>query len=99
MKTWTVTFMDRGATYETQRVRDGETASRPADPARTGYTFTGWYTDERCTHAYLFSTPVAADLTLYAGWQRKQPTPVTPSHRSLRQSRPLLPTTISRSPM
>ena len=36
------------------------------------------YTDERCTHAYLFSTPVAADLTLYAGWQRKQPTPVTP---------------------
>ena len=78
VKTWTVTFMDRGATYETQRVRDGETASRPADPARTGYTFTGWYTDERCTHAYLFSTPVAADLTLYAGWQRKQPTPVTP---------------------
>ena len=78
VKTWTVTFMDRGATYETQRVRDGETASRPADPARTGYTFTGWYTDERCTHAYLFSTPVAADLTHYAGWQRKQPTPVTP---------------------
>ena len=40
-----------------------------------GYTFGGWYTDEACTQAYDFSTPVTADLTLYAKWTKNAVNP------------------------
>jgi len=48
---------------------------KPADPTRDGYTFGGWYTDEVCTQAYDFSTPVTADLTLYAKWTKNAVNP------------------------
>ena len=36
---------------------------------RTGYVFTGWYTDTECTTKWDFKTPFTqAELTLYAGW-------------------------------
>ena len=41
--TFTVTFADYdGTVIETQTVTSGEDAKPPADPVRTGYTFTGW---------------------------------------------------------
>ena len=40
----------------------------PPAPTKTGYTFTGWYTDEACTNKYTAST-VTADITLYAGFR------------------------------
>jgi uncharacterized repeat protein (TIGR02543 family) len=44
-------------------------ATRPSQqPTREGAVFTGWYTDEGCTHRYDFSAPVTADFTLYANW-------------------------------
>lgn len=46
----------------------GMKASKPAEPRREGYTFTGWYTDEACSELYDFSTEVTGKLTLYAGW-------------------------------
>lgn len=42
--------------------------SLPSAPTKTGYTFTGWYTDEACTNKYTAST-VTADITLYAGFR------------------------------
>jgi len=39
----------------------------PAAPTKTGYTFTGWYTDEACTKPYTDST-VTGNVTLYAGF-------------------------------
>lgn len=42
--------------------------SLPANPSKTGYTFTGWYTDEACTKKYTAST-VTSDITLYAGFR------------------------------
>ena len=48
---------------------------KPADPTRDGYTFGGWFTDEACTQAYDFSTPVTADLTLYAKWTKNAVNP------------------------
>lgn len=44
-------------------------ASKPADPVREGFTFTGWFTDERCTQPYDWTLKVEAPMTLYAGWQ------------------------------
>ncbi len=40
---YTVTFKDwDGTTLSTQTVKYGSAATAPSDPARTGYTFTGW---------------------------------------------------------
>ena len=63
-----------GSKVDFQTTADGK-LTKPADPTREGYTFGGWYTDEACTQAYDFSTPVAADLTLYAKWTKNASNP------------------------
>jgi uncharacterized repeat protein (TIGR02543 family) len=43
INSYTVTFKDwDGTTLDTQSVEYGAAATAPADPTRTGYTFTGW---------------------------------------------------------
>lgn len=60
-----------GSAVDTQLVGDGEKASAPANPTRTGYTFAGWRTDATGGAAYDFNaTPVTGDVTLYAEWTR-----------------------------
>lgn len=63
-----------GSKVDFQTAADGKLV-KPADPTRDGYTFAGWYTDEACTQAYDFSTPVTADLTLYAKWTKNAVNP------------------------
>ena len=63
-----------GSKVDFQTTADGKLA-KPADPTRDGYTFGGWFTDEACTQAYDFSTPVTADLTLYAKWTKNAVNP------------------------
>ena len=60
-----------GSSVKDQTPASGSTITKPADPTRVGYTFAGWFTDEACTEAYDFSSPVAADMTLYAKWVKK----------------------------
>lgn len=60
-----------GSATGDQTPASGSTVTKPADPARDGYTFAGWYTDEACTKAYDFSAAVTADMTLYAKWTKK----------------------------
>ncbi|MBS7528123.1 InlB B-repeat-containing protein, partial [Fusibacter paucivorans] len=48
------------------------TFTKPTDPARTGYSFGGWYTDDNTfADAWDFATDImpANDLSLYAKWQ------------------------------
>lgn len=63
-----------GSKVDFQTTADGKLV-KPTDPTRDGYTFGGWYTDEACTQAYDFSTPVTADLTLYAKWTKNAVNP------------------------
>lgn len=63
-----------GSKVDFQTTADGKLV-KPADPTRDGCTFGGWYTDEACTQAYDFSTPVTADLTLYAKWTKNAVNP------------------------
>ena len=69
-KLYNVTFDDR--LDETASlvisVPEGGVVTRPADPARDGWKFEGWFTDEACTEAYDFATPVTGDITLFAKW-------------------------------
>ena len=77
VESWTVSFNSNGGSAcDTKFVAtaDGKLV-KPADPTREGYTFGGWYTDEACTQAYDFSTPVTADMTLYAKWTKNAVNP------------------------
>lgn len=71
-ETYTVTFdaNGHGSAPASQKVKEGETASKPADPSDEDYTFAGWYTDKACTSAYSFSTKVTKNITLYAKWDQ-----------------------------
>ena len=67
----TLTFDSQGGSQVAgQTLEVGSLAKAPANPARAGYTFTGWYRDAACTQLWDFAAmPVKANLTLYAGWQ------------------------------
>ena len=79
VKRYTVTFDANGkdaAMPDSQRVKEGKAATEPStQPQCKGYTFGGWFTDEACTQTYDFSTPVTADLTLYAKWTKNAVNP------------------------
>ncbi|MDR1218964.1 MAG: InlB B-repeat-containing protein [Treponema sp.] len=67
---YTVTFaVDDGSPVPAQTVEEGEKASKPADPANTGYTFANWYRDEAKTILWSFDKDVVvADTIIYAKW-------------------------------
>ena len=68
--TWLVSFNSMGGTaVQSQSVVDGEKATEPAAPTKTGKTFGGWYSDLDLTVAWDFSTDVVeSDMMLYAKW-------------------------------
>lgn len=69
VSTHTVTFNTNGGTaVSSQKVKDGDKPTKPADPTRTGFKFNGWYSDEKLTTPYTFTDPVHADFTVYAAW-------------------------------
>ena len=79
-KDYTVTYESNGgSTVPSQTVKYNEAANKPAAPTKSGYTFAGWYTEEKLTNKYDFATPVTGNITLYAKWTRNYtPRPYTP---------------------
>lgn len=68
----TVTFDPNGGTLTgaaTSSEQQNAPIAQPADPTRTGHTFTGWYQDSACTQRWDFDDWVTEDMTLYAGWR------------------------------
>ena len=64
---FTVTFdSDGGSAVAAVTVKSGEKATKPADPAKDGYTFKGWLLGDA---EYNFDTPVTGDITLKAKWE------------------------------
>lgn len=69
---YTVSFyMNDGtdAVHTTVTVTAGNKVSTPAQPARSAYSFNGWYTDAATTEEYNFSSAVTGNLALYAKWE------------------------------
>ena len=66
---YTVTFDSYGGTPvpPAQEVEYGLTATEPAAPEKTGYTFDGWYLDE-AEEPFSFDTTITSDITLTAKW-------------------------------
>lgn len=64
-----VTFQTNGGgDIPPRMVYRGNALTLPEPPARAGYTFAGWCSDIDLTMPWLETTPVTADMTLYAAW-------------------------------
>lgn len=74
--TLTVTFdSGQGTGVAAQQVAFDGKVAKPADPTLSGHVFAGWYTDQACTHAYDFASPVQTSFTLYAKWMARAGNP------------------------
>ena len=63
----TVTFQTNGgSSVDVQSIVDGDCATQPADPTRTGYIFQNW---QFAGAEFDFTTPVMYDIVLEAKWQ------------------------------
>ncbi|HZG58604.1 S-layer homology domain-containing protein [Paenibacillus sp.] len=72
---YTVTFdSDGGTAVNAVSVLANAKLTAPADPAKDGFIFLGWYT-EGLTDAYDFDAAVTANMTLYAKWGTKPAAP------------------------
>jgi uncharacterized repeat protein (TIGR02543 family) len=65
-----VTFSPQGGgAVSTQYALSGYKVTRPANPARSGNSFGGWYKDAECTAPWDFEADVVtSDITLFAKW-------------------------------
>ena len=62
-----ITFDSKGGSYvEPQFVTD--TTKKPTPPAKPGYRFAGWYTNEETNNEFEFGNILSNNLTLYAKW-------------------------------
>lgn len=66
---WVYFYSEGGSTIKDQMLKKGGYASRPKDPTRAGYRFTGWYLDGSL---YDFSRPVTKSIILKAGWEEEK---------------------------
>ena len=79
-KGYWLTFESNGGSYVAPAFyANGKTATAPTKPAKSGYTFVNWYTDEGLTTAADFSS-ITATTTLYAKWRENGNTSYTVIH-------------------
>ncbi len=72
-ESYKVTFNSAGGSaVAAQTVAEGETAAKPADPTKKGYTFAGWYNGST---RYDFNSLIMGNLTLTAKWTYQCSTP------------------------
>ena len=72
-KYFDVTFNVYEGKTSVQKVLNGKTAIKPADPTREGYDFYGWYADDKFVTPYLFEgrTITGDGVNVYAKWELK----------------------------
>jgi uncharacterized repeat protein (TIGR02543 family) len=96
VSTHTVNFYSNGSLYASKTVTSGSALGTnwPDDPARSGYSFGGWFTGQNGAGTqYTSATIITADVDLYAKWtyisgsssgdRRNTPkTPAAPSYEA-----------------
>ncbi len=69
-QTYTVSFdlnYTDAPSVNSQNITEGAIISQPS-VSRVGYRFAGWFTDAELTTSFNITTPITAELTLYAKW-------------------------------
>ena len=73
-KDYEVSFItEHGKTPTSQNVPYNKTATNPGELTEDGYTFGGWYADEKHTTEFDFSTAITGDTKVYAKWEKNAP--------------------------
>lgn len=68
-KDYEVSFItEHGKTPTSQNVKYNGTATNPGELTEDGYTFGGWYADEKHTTEFDFNTQITSDTKVYAKW-------------------------------
>ncbi len=70
LKQFTLSFDENGwseVADQTGIVYNG-TGTAPVSPTKTGYTFTGWYSDAGFNTVFDFTSPITGDVIAYAKW-------------------------------
>lgn len=65
-KTYTVTFMSRGAEYDVQKVTYNSIVNAPENPTVKGYEFLGWSLTEDGETTKISATKIVSDTVFYA---------------------------------
>ena len=63
-----ITYESNGGSYIAPQFFTAKRATEPTAPTKSGYAFTGWFTDSDLTQLADFSA-IAGPTTVYAGWQ------------------------------
>ena len=67
---YTIQFYSQGGQeVDTLTVREGDPVPAFGATTRTGYMFTGWYTDSECTRVFTQEEMPAENIEVYAGWE------------------------------
>ena len=74
VKTYNVDIVTGTGDKISKTVAEGSKAGLPTGLSKSGYTFSGWYSDEACTKVWKEDDAVTADITIYAKWT-KDPAP------------------------
>lgn len=78
---YTITFETNGGSkIDSVRVNRNSSITKPAEPAKDGYIFEGWFTDKECTKAFDFDTKATKSFTLYAKWTEDKNEPTEPTN-------------------
>ena len=73
---YTVKFdTDGESSISNQTVTQNGTVNKPADPAKDGYKFDGWYTDKDFAEEFDFNSKVTKNITIYAKWTENNENP------------------------
>ncbi len=70
VKQYTVKFYSDGTLVDTQTVNENGTASAPAGLSKDGFILSGWAKGSETGSTFDLSTPVTADISLYAKWTK-----------------------------
>lgn len=91
-KSYTITFETNGGSkIKPATVNEGFLLKKPQDPTKADHKFAGWYTNADLTKAYDFASAVVGDMTLYAKWEKKAPTPENPLPNRPKPNKPARP--------
>ena len=58
-----------GSAIEPIQMMSGNKITKPSDPTKADWYFSGWYSDSDLTQSWNFNTVVYEDMTLYAKWR------------------------------
>lgn len=67
---YTVQFVSEHGSFEDQTIEHGKPigTGKPTIPPVEGFTFDGWYADEKHTTEFDFTKPIQSNTTVYAKW-------------------------------